>query len=59
MKVSDFDAIIVAGGQAPMFTYDRRPILLAKFVEFYESGRIACALCHGGCDSSLCPTVEW
>jgi putative intracellular protease/amidase len=47
MKVSDFDAIIVAGGQAPMFTYDKATNLLAKFVEFYESGRIACALCHG------------
>lgn len=42
-----FDAIVVAGGQAPMFNFDQAPHLHAKFVEFYESGKIACALCHG------------
>jgi putative intracellular protease/amidase len=51
-KVSDidvkrFDAIVVAGGQAPMFTFDRATGLHRKFVEFYEAGKIACALCHG------------
>lgn len=42
-----FDAIVVAGGQAPMFTYREATDLQAKFVEFYEAGKIACALCHG------------
>jgi putative intracellular protease/amidase len=42
-----FDAIVVAGGQAPMFGYDRAVTLQRRFVEFYESGKIACALCHG------------
>jgi len=42
-----FDAIIVAGGQAPMFTYDRAIELQAKFVEFYEAGKVAAVLCHG------------
>lgn len=42
-----FDAIIVAGGQAPMFTFDQATELHKKFVEFYEMGKIACALCHG------------
>jgi putative intracellular protease/amidase len=37
----------VAGGQAPMFTYDRAKTLQRKFVEFYEKGKVACALCHG------------
>ena len=51
-KVSDidvnrFDAIVVAGGQAPMFTFDRAVALQRKFVEFYEAGKIAAALCHG------------
>jgi putative intracellular protease/amidase len=41
------DAIIVAGGQAPMFTFDKETVLLKKFVEFYEKGKIACALRHG------------
>lgn len=42
-----FDAIVVAGGQAPMFTFERASELHAKFVEFYEAGKLACALCHG------------
>jgi putative intracellular protease/amidase len=47
ISVNDFDAIVVAGGQAPMFTFDKAPSLHKKFVEFYESGKIAAALCHG------------
>jgi putative intracellular protease/amidase len=42
-----FDGIVVAGGQAPMFTFERAVSLHKKFVEFYEAGKIACALCHG------------
>ena len=47
IELDRFDAIVVAGGQAPMFTYDRAVGLQKKFVEFYEAGKIACALCHG------------
>lgn len=47
LDVSKFDAIVVAGGQAPMFTMEKAVDLHKKFVEFYESGKIACALCHG------------
>lgn len=42
-----FDAIVCAGGQGPMFTYAKAEALQRKFVEFYEAGKIACALCHG------------
>ncbi len=44
---SKFDAIVVAGGQAPMFTYEKATTLQKKFVEFYELGKVAAALCHG------------
>jgi putative intracellular protease/amidase len=47
LKVADFDAIVVAGGQAPMFTFDKAATLQKKFVEFYESGKVTAALCHG------------
>ena len=47
IDVARFDAIVVAGGQAPMFSFDKATALHAKFVEFYEAGKIACALCHG------------
>ena len=42
-----FDAIVVAGGQSPMFTYDKELELHRKFVEFYTSGKVAAVLCHG------------
>jgi putative intracellular protease/amidase len=47
IDVAQFDAIVVAGGQAPMSTFDKATTLHAKFVQFYEAGKIACALCHG------------
>lgn len=47
LEVARYDAIVVAGGQAPMFTFDRATKLQDKFVEFYTSGKVAAALCHG------------
>ena len=47
IDVSKYDGIIVAGGQAPMFLYEQAADLQRKFVEFYEAGKVACALCHG------------
>ena len=47
LDVERFDAIVVAGGQAPMFTFERAETLQRKFAEFYERGKIAAALCHG------------
>ncbi|GAB3910160.1 type 1 glutamine amidotransferase domain-containing protein [Larkinella knui] len=47
LNVGDFDAIVVAGGQAPMFSFENATDLQQKFVEFYETGKITSALCHG------------
>lgn len=47
IDVARFDAIVVAGGQAPMFSFEAATDLHQKFVEFHEAGKIACALCHG------------
>lgn len=47
LNVADFDAMVVAGGQAPMFTFENATGLHTKFVEFYESGKVTSALCHG------------
>lgn len=47
IDVGHFDAIVVAGGQAPMFSFENAKDLHAKFAEFYDAGKIACALCHG------------
>jgi putative intracellular protease/amidase len=42
-----FDAIVVAGGQAPMFTFESAANLQDTFRRFYEAGKLAAALCHG------------
>ena len=47
IDVARFDAIVVAGGQAPMFSFESATDLHHKFVEFYTAGKIAAALCHG------------
>jgi putative intracellular protease/amidase len=47
LEVDRFDAIVVAGGQSPMFTYDRETQLQRLFVEFFEAGKVTSALCHG------------
>jgi putative intracellular protease/amidase len=47
IDVARFDAIVVAGGQAPMFSFEQATDLHKKFAEFYETGKIAAALCHG------------
>jgi len=47
LEVARFDAMVVAGGQAPMFTFDKAVALQKRFVEFFEAGKLAAALCHG------------
>lgn len=47
LDVAAFDAIVVAGGQAPMFTFEGAIDLHAKFAAFFEAGKVAAALCHG------------
>jgi putative intracellular protease/amidase len=47
IRLEDFDAILVAGGQAPMATMQDQAGLHALFAAFYEAGKIACCLCHG------------
>jgi putative intracellular protease/amidase len=47
LSVDAYDTLVVAGGQGPMFTFERAENLQRKFVEFYESGKVTAALCHG------------
>jgi putative intracellular protease/amidase len=46
-SVDDFDAIVVVGGQGPMFTFNGETGLQNTFLEFYKKGKISAALCHG------------
>jgi len=43
----DFDAIVVVGGQGPMFTFKQETELQNKFLEFYNKGKVSAALGHG------------
>ena len=47
IDVNEFDAIVVAGGQGPMFTIEEAVDVQNRFVEFYEAGKVTAALCHG------------
>ncbi len=47
LRIDAFDAMVVAGGQAPIFNFEKATVLHRKFVEFYEAGKIVAALCHG------------
>jgi putative intracellular protease/amidase len=49
VKITDYDALFLVGGQSPMFTFidDAR---LHRFVaDFYEAGKIVAAVCHATC----------
>jgi putative intracellular protease/amidase len=47
LDVDAYDVMVVAGGQGPMFTFKDATDLHRRFVEFYETGKVTAALCHG------------
>lgn len=49
LNPAEFDAILVVGGQSPMFTFRGNQALLDMFKTFLDSGKPTAALCHGTC----------
>ncbi len=47
LSSDDFDALVVVGGQGPMFTFREETGLQNAFLEFYNKGKVSAALCHG------------
>lgn len=47
IDVAAFDAIVVAGGQSPMFSFEKATALHETFAAFHAAGKVAAALCHG------------
>jgi putative intracellular protease/amidase len=47
LDLDGFDAIMVAGGQSPMFTFRENENLKAAIRHFYESERPTAIYCHG------------
>ena len=46
-RVEDYDAVVVCGGQSPMFTFPTEPALHALLAGFSTAGKVTAALCHG------------
>jgi putative intracellular protease/amidase len=49
VQVSQYDAVVVAGGQSPMFTFPKEKSLHRLLTDFYEAEKVTAALCHGVC----------
>jgi putative intracellular protease/amidase len=47
VRVENHDAILVAGGQSPMFTFPTATALHALLRAFWDAGKPIAALCHG------------
>jgi putative intracellular protease/amidase len=47
LDYDDFDALVVVGGQSPMFTFRDHKELKTALRSFYEAGKVTSALCHG------------
>ncbi|HRH50320.1 MAG TPA: alpha/beta fold hydrolase [Panacibacter sp.] len=46
---NDYKAIMVCGGQGPMYTFYENDELQKFFVDFYQTGKPTAAICHGTC----------
>ena len=47
LELADYDAIMVAGGQSPMFTFRDNADLAATIRRFYEAEKPVAVYCHG------------
>ena len=47
LDLDDYDAIMVAGGQSPMFTFREHEDLKSAIADFYESEKPTAVYCHG------------
>ncbi len=49
LDLHDYDALVVCGGQAPMFQFRDNQDLKRAIAAFYEAEKPTAALCHGVC----------
>ena len=47
--VDDYDALLVIGGQGPMYTFYENDSVHAVIRDFYEAGKPTAVICHGTC----------
>lgn len=46
---SDYDAILLVGGQGPMYTFYNDEALHKFMADFYETGKMTAVICHATC----------
>ena len=49
VKLADFDAVFVCGGQSPMVTFIENAALHRFLAAAYEAGKVVALVCHGTC----------
>ena len=49
VAVDDYDAVLLVGGQAPMYTFVDDERVHALLASFYEAGKVAAVICHSTC----------
>lgn len=49
IRVDDFDAVFLTGGQSPMYTFIDNENLHKLVVEFHEKGKVVGIVCHATC----------
>ena len=49
IKMMDYDAIFLVGGQAPMYTFIEDQLVHEIVRSFYEAGKVTAAVCHATC----------
>jgi len=49
VKVSDYDALMVIGGQGPMITMIDNTAVHELVASFFEAGKVTALICHGTC----------
>lgn len=49
VNVADYDAVMLIGGQGPMYTFKDNPIVNKAVRQFYEAGKPTALVCHATC----------
>jgi len=49
VSVEEYDALLVIGGQGPMYTFYENDAVHAAVRDFYEAGKPTAVICHGTC----------
>ncbi len=49
VKIDDYDALFLAGGQSPMYTFIDNQKLHKFVADFYDAGKVVAIVCHATC----------